>query len=310
MGAIAKEFKTIEELVQLLESRGIATDEMTAKIIQKESYYAVVNGYKDSFLDKSAMQDHAHDVYKPGTTFNQIYSLFLFDRELRWTLFPYLTTAETVLKNAIVYAFCERYRDPMAYLDRANYASAKDMLVLEGFKGNKGRLHSKSLADLMARFNGKIAIDGGPTRPFIRHYMEEYGFVPLWVLQNDLTFGNIEHFYQLQKRGVQNAACRIVSEITGRSDRRIGARDLLRSLTVLVFFRNICAHDDRFYCASIKGMHADSAFEALGMVLTPGDWSRLHHELGGVMERFRGAIDPRALNCMYSDESDIPSEFR
>lgn len=36
-------------------------------------------------------------------------------------------------------------------------------------------------------------------RPFVRHYLNKYGAVPLWVLQNDLTYGNISHLYQLQK---------------------------------------------------------------------------------------------------------------
>ena len=48
---MGKEFKTIEELVNLLESRNVITDENTAPALQQESYYAIVNGYKKPFLD-------------------------------------------------------------------------------------------------------------------------------------------------------------------------------------------------------------------------------------------------------------------
>lgn len=61
---MAKEFKTIGELVDLLESRGVKTDEKTSSVLQRESYYAIVNGYKDTFLDRAAMQSSPGDVYK------------------------------------------------------------------------------------------------------------------------------------------------------------------------------------------------------------------------------------------------------
>ena len=73
---MAKEFKTIGELVDLLESRGVKTDEETSSVLQREGYYAIVNGYKDTFLDRAAMQSSPGDVYKKGTTFRQIYDLF------------------------------------------------------------------------------------------------------------------------------------------------------------------------------------------------------------------------------------------
>lgn len=43
---MAKEFKTFAQLIELLESRGVATDASTTDCLRRESYYAVVNGYK------------------------------------------------------------------------------------------------------------------------------------------------------------------------------------------------------------------------------------------------------------------------
>lgn len=305
---MAKEFKTIEQLVELLEHRNVRTGEDTASILRRESYYAVVNGYKGPFLDREAMQSSGSDVYKEGTTFRQIYDLFLLDRDLRATVFPYLMRVETILKNAVVYAFCDRNRKHDSYLDRANYVAAKDMLVPDGYSGNKRRDHSKNLADLMSRLNGKLNPKGRP-RPFVRHYLDTYGSVPLWVLQNDLTFGNIAHFYQLQKRGVQNEACRIVGQVAGHGE-RIGARELLRIFDVLVDFRNICAHDDRLYCAVVKGAHFDEMLSLASRVLTSDEAVELHGSVIALAGVYAGRIDPRALNTMYTNEGDIPEEFR
>ena len=95
---MAKEFKTIDELVGLLESRHVKTDADTRTALMRESYYAVVNGYKDPFLDREAMQSSSGDVYVSGTCFSQIYDLYRLDRELRLALFPYLTEAEGIGK--------------------------------------------------------------------------------------------------------------------------------------------------------------------------------------------------------------------
>ena len=305
---MAKEFKTIKQLVELLESRNVRTNADTANILRRESYYAIVNGYKGPFLDREAMQSSDGDIYRDGTTFRQIYDLFLLDRDLRTTVFPYLIRAETILKNAVVYAFCNHNREHDSYLDRANYVSARDMLVPDGYSGDKRRDHARNLADLMARLNKKLD-PNGKLRPFVRHYLDTYGTVPLWVLQNDLTFGNIAHFYQLQKRGVQNEACKIVLQVAGHGE-RIGARELLRIFNVLVDFRNICAHDDRLYCAVVDGAHFDEMLNLTARVLTENEVRELHGRIVMLGEEYAGRVDPRALNALYTNEGDIPEEFR
>lgn len=261
---MAKDFKTHEELVSLMESRGIHTNQDTIEILKRESYYAIINGYKSPFLDKKAMQTSNDDVYIEGTTFTNIYDLFLFDRDIRSLLFPYLTMAESILKNAVVYAFCEKFPQTSSYLERSNYTDAANMLFPKAFTGNRAEEHGKNMVTLMKILNGKLTVSKR-TRPFVRHYMDSYGSVPLWVLQNDLTFGNMEHFYQLQKRSVQNSACKIVSSVSGSS--KVTPHKLLRAFSILVEFRNMCAHDERIYCAEVKGARFDEMARQLLYVL-------------------------------------------
>lgn len=287
-----KEFRTIDGLVALLESRGVTTDHSTAAYIKRDGYYAVVNGYKGPFLDRQAMQASPSDVYKEGTSFAQIYDLFRFDRDMRGVLLPFLIDAESISRNAVVYAFCDHHREPDAYLERSNYATARNMLVPEGFKGNRYKEREKRLNTLIGIFSRKLTLNDR-TRPFIRHYIEKYGRVPLWVLQNDLTFGNIEHFYQLQQRGVQNETCRIVTEVAGH-DTRLGARTLLRVLTVLVGYRNICAHDDRLYCATVKGSGVREMLLYLETVLPTKDIDALSDSIQKVQNTYMGRV-PSAI---------------
>ena len=303
---MAKEFKDIPELVAILESRGVKTDDRTPAILQREGYYAVVNGYKDFFLDRDAMQSRPHDVYKPGTTFANIYDLYLFDRELKNSVLPYLIEAEKVLKNAATYSFCKRHSGTSDYLNRSCYTRASDMLVPAGYAGNRDDDYENDLSYLLRRFRGILRVDDR-TRESVAHYQKKYGAVPLWVVQDSLTFGNVQHFYQLQERGVQNETCRIVSEIAGHGI-RIGARDLLKTFDVLVDFRNICAHGDRLYCAAPKGERLDSMFNHIHAVLPDDDLAEMLGRLGEVAGRFCARVDPSALDVALSPY-DVRSQW-
>lgn len=288
-----KDFKTIEELVQLLESRGVITDEWTPLAIERESYYAIVNGYKGPFLDKQAMTSTHEDVYLPGTRFEWIYYLFMFDRDLRAITFRYLAQAEAIIKSAVVYSFCKKNQGVEDYKNRRLYAPSKNLKIPSGFNGTKAEYRKKNLDRLMSIFRRKT----GPKseKEFIRHYVDRHGYVPLWVLSNDLTFGNILRFYQLQKRGVQNATCKMILEATGKDyPPNLLTPDVLnRVFTILVDFRNLCAHDDRLYCARVgKGRQADyrDLLFSLMIVLPETVFDRLQQDIADLFDVYEGYL--------------------
>lgn len=297
---MSKEFKTIEELIRLLESRGVTTNELTGKRISRESYYAVVNGYKKPFLDSVAMEGSNDDVYAEGVEFDWIYDLFLFDRDLRSLTFKYLTCAESCIKSAVVYSFCHRHPEEAAYLDVSNYCSSNDYLVPRAFKGNKQRLHQNNRTKLMRTLNGKL-VSSNKMRPFVKHYLDKYNFVPLWVLSNDLTFGNIVHMYQLMEATCREEVCRIIAKNYKRSVKKDGAlspRLLLRSASVLVDFRNLCAHDERLYCAKPDSAGFSTMVAALANVLGIEETKQFIEEVIGLFGDNKGklhSVTPESL---------------
>lgn len=100
---------------------------------------------------------------------------------------------------------------------------------------------------LQKRFNDKLN-NNRINKEYIQHYLRRHGSVPLWVLVNDLTFGNISNFYQLMKRGDQDRVCNFLNKDKSVAH-YVNPRLLLRIFDVLVYFRNLCAHDERLYCA-------------------------------------------------------------
>lgn len=73
-----KPFLSIDQQIELLNARGVITDEKMYNILLSEGYYSLINGYKEPFVDNCK----SGDVYKEGTHFDHIYQLFLFDRKI------------------------------------------------------------------------------------------------------------------------------------------------------------------------------------------------------------------------------------
>lgn len=78
---MSKPFKTYRQQLAILRSRGldIKNGSRAIRILKRENYYSVINGYKNIFLDKKS----SVEKYKQGTSFEDIYSLFDFDRNIR-----------------------------------------------------------------------------------------------------------------------------------------------------------------------------------------------------------------------------------
>ena len=105
-----KIFKTHDELIALLISRNldISTPDhksFAKKVLQHEGYYNLINGYSKLFLASTIPDDR----YKNGTTMEEIFALYDFDRKLRNIMFKYILSVETNIKSLIAYYFPKKY---------------------------------------------------------------------------------------------------------------------------------------------------------------------------------------------------------
>ena len=269
-----KPFKTIEEQIEILNSRGVKTDENTADILLRESYYSVVNGYKTLFLFHTGVDEK----YKYGTTFNEIYRLFLFDRSLRMLLFKYIAIAEASLKTLTAYTFSEAHKSSHHdYLELGTYRDDGRYPLLAGILINEFRT---ILGVNPKRQSPRL-------KPYIKHYMDKYKEVPIWVLMNYLTLGQAIRFYDFQKDSVRFSVADTFAryyQSDNRSEQRIKYRALKMAFDHIKDIRNICAHDERLYCARVSP-RSDTTFaqviEDLSLVLPAIESNRLRNEIIG-----------------------------
>ncbi len=225
-----KSFKNLDEQIQILKNKGVTIlDEESAKNkLLIGNFYNIINGYKTPFLAQSNPEK-----YIEGCTFEEIYELYNFDRNLRSIIFPAILNIENKLRSLIVYYFSERYGESN-YLTLDNF----DLLPLANPKIQLER--RRYVLELIASFNSSLSKAVGQ-KEYITHYISKYGFVPLWVLVNDLTLGQLSKFYYLMKQPEKIKVSKYWINLK--------YTELESFMKTLSFFRNLCAHDDRIYNA-------------------------------------------------------------
>ena len=242
---MGKPFLSIEDQVALLERRGVVCNGNTGNVLMREGYYRIVNGYKEPFIDGVASADAGDDRYKPGTTFDDLYALFLFDRALRERTFHCTLKAEALVRTACSHLFAIFHEGAEDYLVQDSFSSEAEYRA-SGLKRYRDDMQTLQHLLYDKSRNSK--------RAPIAHYREKHGEVPIWILACDLTFGNVEHFFNLMKPAEQTGVCKTIAKATGHLGGALGYYSPAQAradINTVVKVRNMCAHDERLYCARI-----------------------------------------------------------
>ena len=215
-----KVFKTLDEQVHIMQSKGlmISDIEETKDILLRENYF-FINGYRLLFMESSS-----NKKFLSGTTFEEVYSMFQFDRHLRNIIFKNLLIIENNIKSITAYNLSKHYgiREE-EYLNPKNFTS--------------DRKRKKQVDDLLRKMKRQIRINGGQHQATM-HYIDKYGYIPLWIVVKILSFGIVSEMYQILKPENQ-------AEIA--QDFGVSVDQLIVYLPILANFRNLCAHEDILY---------------------------------------------------------------
>lgn len=217
---IEKHFKNLDEQIEILKYKGMKiNDERYVKRILLRENYFFLNGYRHLFL-KSNENRH----FKEGTTFEEMYSLFLFDRSFRNVLFKYLLVIENNLKSIISYQLSKKY----GYKE-------KDYLKEKNFTPQPEK--RAQINDLLKKMKRQIRVNGSQ-HTATQHYVANYGYIPLWILVKVLSFGIISEMYQILRAEDQKDVASVYN---------IEKEELSVYLPILANYRNLCAHEDILY---------------------------------------------------------------
>ncbi|MCI8637310.1 MAG: Abi family protein [Clostridia bacterium] len=270
-----KEFKTIDEQIELLQSRNlhIENEETAKEVLLNNNYYYLINGYKDLFLNRKSKTEK----FRNRTTLEEIYSLYEFDRKIRIIFLEYILLIERKIDTYIGYEFSKNY-------------GHKDYLIPENFNNiskNK-ELIDKFLNDI----NFEIAHQYKNSNKMIRHYLDVYKYIPLWVLIRILSFGKVSKFYSFMKQKEQNNVSRKFN---------IKSETLKVYLINLGNVRNICAHDEKLYDVILKNrINTTNYHKKLDLIKIDDKTAYATRDLFSIVIILKALLEKEQFNEFYN----------
>lgn len=215
-----KIFKTIDEQIEILKNKGLSFQnfENPSDVLVRENYF-FLNGYRHLFLKSSN-----DSTFIEGTNFSELYALFCFDRHLRNILFKNILIVENNVKSIYSYVISKNhgYKES-SYLDSSIFTKDQHKI--------------RQINDLIRKMKRQIRVNGKQHNA-TKHYMQNYGYLPLWIVVKVLSFGIISEVYSILTKDDQ-------TEIS--SYFKCSVEELLVYLPVLSNYRNLCAHEDICY---------------------------------------------------------------
>lgn len=238
-----KPFKTHNQQMKILRKRGLTVKSNDKRALEEHGYYSIVNGYKQLFLQKnSSGKPITPEQYIENASFKEIKSLYDFDKNLRRILYTPLMEYESNLKSEISYRFSKEHQELHSYLAIGNYSD------------DKGKIFSVAktisyLSNHIQRNANKKSDENA-----ISHYLKEQKHVPLWVLVNYLTFGQLNYFYSVCEDGIKLNIAKDFAAKYKRSyntEIKISPQSIDSLNSLANNFRNFVAHNEITYSKKI-----------------------------------------------------------
>ena len=211
----AKPPRSYDQLADLLMQRGLLADKNILVLRLKSVSYYRLSGYWYPFRNPD-------DTFKPGTTFDKIWSRYTFDRRLRLLVLDAIERIEIAVRTALSHEFSHLH-------------------------GAFGHLEPKNLPNLSEKdysdFIQKIDYETNhSTESFVKHFKTKYGdshsHLPLWMAAEIMTFGMLLTFF----KGIPGT---LKQKIAGH----YGIPDIVFESWLRAFngIRNTCAHHSRLW---------------------------------------------------------------
>lgn len=211
-----KDFKSIDEQLGILRSRGLAIDddELAKDFLLHNNYYRV-SGY--------SLTLRKNDLFSKNAKFQNIIDIYNFDHELRHILLKYIEIIEVTFKSIYAYEFTQVH-GAVGYLNSS-------------FFSNETKHH-----DIIQKSEVQKAMRL-PHEAYLKHFVSDlHQDIPLWAYVDLLTIADISFLYSISEESIKKAVANHFSLSMSKNDSILGR--FMHSMTII---RNLCAHGSRLY---------------------------------------------------------------
>ena len=263
-----KEFKTIEQQLDILESRGlqISNKAVAENFLYRNNYYRI-SGY--------SLTLRSHDAFSHGANFQDIVDIYEFDRALRHILLKYIEIIEVTVKSVYSYEFTKVY-GALGHYDPANFTD--------------NAIHADIMRKAEVQKNSRLSHE-----PYLKHFVNELQQdLPLWAFVDLLTISNISFMYKISQPVIKLA----VANSLGLLKR--GDKILERFMHHMTIIRNLCAHGSRLYNRLFEQKPWLSKRERMLLITLP-DGTMDNSHLYGFILIMRRLLKPSEFSEMKSE---------
>lgn len=272
-----KDFKTIDEQLDLLISRGLSISDRqsAARFLLMNNYYRV-SGYTLTLRN--------HDTFFPNTKFQNIVDIYEFDHRLRHIVLKYIEVIETSLKSSFAYFFTEKH-GPSAYLDPACFTDAKK--------------HEKILSKAEEQKKARHFHEA-----YLKHFMDElHQDIPLWAYVDLFTISDISILYSISEADIQRKIALSFGLSTNKGSVLLGK--FMHSMTII---RNLCAHGSRLFNRLFEQKPSLNRQEK-GLLIVHQDGTVDNAHLYGFILIMRRLLPTRSFSNMKAELMKLTEQF-
>ena len=191
-----KPFQTYEQLLKIMEDRHIIINdrEFAIQALINYSYYGIINGYKNTFL-----QMPNTDNFIPGTTFEQLYTLHLIDTSLNNIIFKYILFLEKALKSRLSYLVAENYG---VYTDPNDLkcADESDYLCRKYYSNS-----TKRRTNVLRKLKDHLSLDA--KSPIMIKYLKKKNHFPPLIITTNIQYVLAIEWYNILTSADKKTVC-------------------------------------------------------------------------------------------------------
>ena len=228
-----KTFRTLDEQIEILKQKGLIINDIdkAKRILLRENYF-FLSGYRHLFMINSS-----GNQFIKGVNFDELHAMFLFDRSVRNILFKWILVIENNFKSILSYELSKKY----GFRD-------KDYLNPKNF--TQDSMKQRQVRDILNKVHRQMRVNGRQ-HTATTHYIDNYGYIPLWILVKVLSFGIMSEFYNILKNEDQMEIAKIYG---------LEPDTLSTYLAIIANYRNICAHEEILYDHKTQKCIPDSKY--------------------------------------------------
>ncbi len=225
------DYTTPKQQIETLKNKGLLFDNEIAaeKRLKRYGYYNIINSYKEPYQ----ILFNNERKYISGTTFEQIFSMFSLDHNLRNSIMASMLDLEECLRAAVAEIIAHNFGT-----DHKNY------LKFRNYRDRYSKNPKFSLNGILGKLWNNASSDKDP----IKYYREKYGIVPPWILLKGTYFSTLVNLIKCFKSEQKQQLISVLLNIPPDLDITEEITTLFQNvLFICLDYRNAAAHGGRIY---------------------------------------------------------------